>query len=452
VFRRALPAAAPSRPAPAPSPAAAGFLAGPAGGPWPSPAHAVLLGIGLFLYAGARIALNAGDPTENLGNVDPLNTLFQVVILAGSLVAAALRWRQSLRLLLRAWPFLVLLALMMASSLWSQSPASSFRRSLAFATMMLFVASGAAAFGVTRFMRVILGTVLFIVLASLGEAVLRPQIGFDTGDYANAIRGVFVQKNGFGMALLGGAMALSFLVLERRRLHWTDGALLLLLLGMLVLSRSTTSLLLTVMTAAATIGFLWLDRGGAWMAAVWLALALAAVTGPLIYAAIGSEGLFELLGKDSSLTGRVYIWAGVWQAIADRPLLGHGYSAFWIIGSPGVNAIWAAVQWEVPTAHSGYLEVLLQLGWIGAALVLVMALGTAVYAGMALFRGPRRRGLWMLLQLVVLVILNYSESALLNPDLQTVFWILMLLALQERPAAAAPRADWRRPGFVARRG
>uniref|UniRef100_UPI00135B94B3 O-antigen ligase family protein n=1 Tax=Roseomonas sp. 18066 TaxID=2681412 RepID=UPI00135B94B3 len=443
---------APRLPATAPSIEAAteAFRAGPAAGTaWPSLAHAALICIGIFLYAGARIALNANDPTENLGNVDPLNTLFQVVILAGSLVATALHWRQSARLALRFWPFLVLVAMMMASSLWSQSPANSFRRSLAFVTMMLFVASGVAAFGISRMMRLILGTVLFIVVASLGEVVLRPQIGFDTGDYANAIRGVFVQKNGFGMALLGGAMALSYLVLERRRLRWTDGALLLLLLAMLVMARSTTSLLLTMMTAAATIAFLWLDRGGYWMAAIWLTLALGAVTGPLIYAAIGSEGLFEILGKDSSLTGRVYIWAGVWEAIGDRPLLGYGYSAFWIIGSPGVNAIWAAVQWEVPTAHSGFLEVLLQLGWVGAGLVASMAIGTAIYASMALFRGPRRRGMWMLLQLVILLILNYSESALLNPDLQTVFWIMMLLALQERPVAPRPTPEWRRKGFVA---
>ena len=133
-------------------------------------------------------------------------------------------------------------------------------------------------------------------------------------------------------------------------------------------------------------------------------------------------------------------------------MLGYGYSAFWIVGSPGVNAIWAAVQWEVPTAHSGFLEVLLQLGWAGAGLVAAMALGTAAMAVLALFRGPRRRGMWMLLQLVILLILNYSESALLNPDLQTVFWMMMFLALQERPASQVVRPDWRRAGYVAGRG
>lgn len=416
--------------------------------------HLAVILLGIFVYTGAKLVQPAGGNDETLGAFDPFNTAFQLVILLGGGLASLLHWRRSLAFALRAWPFLLLVGMLVASAGWSQSPEHTLRRCISMIALLLWVFSACAAFGVPRVMRAIVVMVIVIAIASLGLAIVNPAAGYDVGDYANAIRGVFPQKNALGMALLSGALAQSFLALERGHLRWTDGAFLLGLLVMLVLCRSTTSLLLTMTTAGVTVVILWLDRGGAWFAAMLLGLGVAAASGGLLFGVLGKEGLFELIGKDASLTGRTFIWEGVDAAVSLRPLLGYGYSAFWIAGTAGVRAIWEAIQWETPTAHSGYLEVLLQVGWVGAGVLLLVLLTTLWRIGLALARGVRRRAGWMILYIGVLAVLSYSESALLGPDLQTVFWMLGFLAIAvglpaAPPPAAPPRHEpriWQRAG------
>jgi O-antigen ligase len=166
-----------------------------------------------------------------------------------------------------------------------------------------------------------------------------------------------------------------------------------------------------------------------------LAAAVGLAAGAIVFTGIGMEGLFDLIGKDSSLTGRTFIWEGVWQIIAGRPLLGHGYSAFWLENSRNVRALAELVAWDVPNAHSGYLEVLLQLGWVGMALVSLMGVATLALALRAMLRGQVALGLWVVLVLGVVGVLNRTESVLLNPDFPMLFWLLALLAIGGAPPA-----------------
>ncbi|MFL1463816.1 O-antigen ligase family protein [Roseococcus sp. DSY-14] len=399
-------------------------------------AQAALAACAAFLYSGAKLQFGAGFAAAELGAVDPVNRALQLLLLGGCGLLALRAGAPALRVLLRLWPFLLVLALVLASAAWSQSPGHTLRRSLALVALLACVASTGALLGVGRFFRILLGVVAALILASLAEAALRPAVGFDTGDYANAIRGVFPQKNVTGLAMLFAALALSFLVLERGRLRWTDGAWLAALLAMLVLTRSTTSLLLTAVVAGVTLLALWAARGGLWGAAAALATALGLVAAAVAFAGLGTQGFFDLIGKDSSLTGRTFIWDGVWRVIAGRPLLGHGYAAFWLGGAREVRALAELVAWEVPNAHSGYLEVLLQLGWAGLALVGLMALATVALALRAALRGQVALALWAVLVLAVVAVMNRTESVLLNPDFPLLFWLLALVAL----GGPAPRA------------
>jgi O-antigen ligase len=407
--------------------------------------------MGHWLASGARIALNGGGDPNALGSFDPVNTVMQLAILLGSTALVLRNLRRCLALLRPAWPFLLMLSVLLASVTWSQSPMHSLRRCVSMTGLLLFLLSTYADFGPRRSMRIILLTILGIAALSLAEAVLRPSVGYDVGEYANAIRGVFQQKNALGMAMLAGALALSFIVLERGFVRLRDLGILLGLVAMLVLCRSTTSLLLTLFTASCTGVILGLHKGRAWMATTLLGLGVGASVGLLFFAAVGVEGLFDIIGKDSSLTGRVYIWAAVREVISTHPLLGHGYFAFWIIGSRGMQRVWDLVEWEPPTAHSGYLEVLLQLGALGAALGAVMLAVTLFRAIRGLFGGNARRASWILMFLVILSILSYSESALFNPDLQTVFWMLGTMALMEGGRGpAGPDVVPRAPGMLFR--
>jgi O-antigen ligase len=72
----------------------------------------------------------------------------------------------------------------------------------------------------------------------------------------------------------------------------------------------------------------------------------------------------------SSLTGRLPLWEELLRSIGDRPFVGHGYLAFW--EKEKIDYLSALLKWEIPHGHNMYLDVLLDGGYIGLALFLLI--------------------------------------------------------------------------------
>lgn len=399
--------------------------------------------VALFNYLGAKIALAPPDPTRAISGSDPVNMAIQAVVLLLGLGFALLRPGRVARLALAALPFVLLFALAGASILWSQAPGQSLRRTLGITAQLLFIFLLFSQLGLRGAMRLLLGVVLLTVALGLLEALLRPAIGFDVDFYSNAIRGVYGQKNTFGTALLHGMLALSFLVLAAGRATVRDMAIALLILVMLVLARSSTALVLAVLVAGLTGAWLAARAGGAWLAVLLLGAGGVTAAALTFAGAFGAEGFFDLLGKEETLTGRTEIWASVDRAIAQRPWLGYGYAAFWIKGLNPAELIWLDLQWIAPDSHSGWREVVLQIGWMGFGTLAGTALLTLL---VALWRlaGPRRAlGYWALILLLVGFVHANTEAALLRGDGLLILWVLGWLGLVARENHASELA---RPG------
>ena len=138
---------------------------------------------------------------------------------------------------------------------------------------------------------------------------------------------------------------------------------------------------------------------------------------------LSPEKILVALGKDASLSGRTDIWAMVWQKILNHPLLGHGYSAFWL-GWNGKDSaqIWMALQWPVPHSHNGFLDLLADLGFVGLLLFLA---GYAVCFRRALNCARASKtllGLFPLLYFSFMILFNFSESSILKQE--NVYWVL----------------------------
>jgi exopolysaccharide production protein ExoQ len=73
------------------------------------------------------------------------------------------------------------------------------------------------------------------------------------------------------------------------------------------------------------------------------------------------------VGRDPTLTDRTQIWQVV-LSLHTNPLVGTGYESFWL--GPRLQLIWPLVG-GVNEAHNGYLDVYLNLGGIGLALLIV---------------------------------------------------------------------------------
>ena len=79
-----------------------------------------------------------------------------------------------------------------------------------------------------------------------------------------------------------------------------------------------------------------------------------------------------LTGKDLSFSGRTAIWDIINAHIAERPLLGSGYGAYWIGPVPySPSYEFVTRLYFYPTqSHNGYLEVVNDLGVTGGLCLL----------------------------------------------------------------------------------
>ncbi|WP_232630424.1 O-antigen ligase family protein [Methylobacterium sp. Leaf118] len=408
-----------------------GGLGGPSGAGAPSLAgvpfsEVAYAAFGLLVYLGVHVGLNStgGDAEPT---VDGMATLNQAMVLLLGLAFVTRHRLICTAALADVRPFLLLLLLAAASSLWSQAPEASLRRSLTLATLMMFAVYAHAVLGtllICRLHVIVTGVVAF---ASLAMAAIVPSSGFDVGGYAGAVRGVFSQKNSLGDAMVVGTVALSGLVLHRRRVVVTDLVCLAIAAGTCILAQATTSFLLCGAVAVITAVILLLIDASA-LAVFALMTGLMAAVLALWIVWVVPVDLFELLGKDSSLTGRTEIWAAVRRAIADGSVLGHGYSAFWLPETPTARNVWAAIGWVTPSAHSGYLELQLELGLPGLLLVAVLGLTTLWVVARAWGAGRWATAGWAVIVLTTIAIINYDESSLPRPDIHLLQWILAFAA------------------------
>ena len=84
---------------------------------------------------------------------------------------------------------------------------------------------------------------------------------------------------------------------------------------------------------------------------------------------IARDSVFELLGRTSGLTGRDGIWDAVARRIAERPVIGWGYSTPWVPSEPAFDGWIVDHGVTVMQAHNMWLDVTLQLGIVGTVLI-----------------------------------------------------------------------------------
>jgi O-antigen ligase len=117
-----------------------------------------------------------------------------------------------------------------------------------------------------------------------------------------------------------------------------------------------------------------------------------------------------LTGKDQSFSGRTAIWAIINDHIVQAPLLGTGYGAYWVESVTSPSYVMERRLYFYPTeAHNGYLDVINDVGWIGAACLIAYLL-KYVRQGLRLFSTIRVQGALYLALLFQQLVINLSES------------------------------------------
>ena len=341
--------------------------------------------------------------------------------------------------LVRAWPAWLILAVLVlqafASKWWSIDPGVTQRRVIAMAISSAFAIYLGAAFQGRHLPRMLMISALIMGMGSLVFVFAFPAIGVHQLENAGLWRGLWYEKNQMGLVMSAGAVAAAACLAsgDQRRLL---PAVTLGVCALLVLATQSKTSLLCLLLGVGAVGGLWaMRRGGAAFSIVALWFGVVLTAGAAYVFITDPAMVLKALGKDPSLTGRTDIWEALMREVAERPWTGFGYQAFWGRESVPAAFIRAETQWPVPSAHNGWIDLLIQLGWPGAITVgITVALATVV----SIFRiggSGAREGYFAVGYLLVFLLLSLSESVLLSHA--NLPWTL-LLAILARALAFEP--------------
>ncbi|MEJ1087414.1 O-antigen ligase family protein [Microbacterium sp. Mu-80] len=162
---------------------------------------------------------------------------------------------------------------------------------------------------------------------------------------------------------------------------------------------------------------------------VFTAVAVAGVSAAVLL----RDQLLALFGKSGDLTGRLEIWQSVWERAVTRPVFGNGFSSPWVPWAPGFDGWIVDHGLTVFHAHNMWLDVFLQLGVVGVALMALAWLALTWRAWFFAVDRPRwdldatraysPLALLPLLLVTVLLVEGLAESA----PIMLWGWLLLIL-------------------------
>lgn len=376
----------------------------------------------------------------------PIDGAFFAVLLIAALWVLLHRGRRTLTFLNASFPIPILIyfAFCLLSVCWSDYPAPAFKKwikSVGDLEMILIVltdeqpvAALRRLFSRTGFILMPLSLLLIKYYPNLGR-------GYDSWTGAQWATGATLDKNLLGVITFVLMLGAVWRVLEllrsdemppdRGRHLLAQGILLVMGISLLIDANSATSSVGFALGAGVLLmtSRQFMRRNRAAVHALVLALAVSA---GLVMVIGGRESAAAALGRNPTLTGRTEIWAAVIPMVPNQ-LVGAGFESYWL--SPRVAARLAEVFPNLPLneAHDGYVEVYLELGWVGLGLIGLVLIDGYRRSVMAFRREPALGGL-LIAYVLSAIVYSITEAGfrMLDP-----IWIFFLLAVMEASSIAA---------------
>lgn len=377
--------------------------------------------------------LGAGQGLDAQLDGSPADALVYMALLAAGIAVLIWRKQRTAQLLRTSAPLLIYFAYCFISCFWSPFPAVALKRwikDIGDLAMVLVIVSDPQPIAA---LRRVFSRAGFILLPASIFLIRYSPLGrnYDpSGVPANT--GVTTNKNTLGLITFVIALGAlwNFVGLLRtkgsrirRRQLIARGGLVLFGIAVLQQAHSATSiacfLLGSVLILATNVRFF--QRRASRMHALVLAILLG---GGLTMAIGGVGAITGALGRDSTLSDRTDIWKAV-IPICPNPLIGAGFESFWNAYGKYVTHGLSKYEIGLNSAHNGYIEVYLNLGFIGLGLIAMLLVSGYRRAIAAFRRNPEVGGL-MLAYVATAAIYSVSEAGfrILTPT-----WISLLLVI-----------------------
>lgn len=339
----------------------------------------------------------------------------------GPVVLSTLLALSQIKRLMALWPYInrgmpIMLGWAVLSAAWAPSPMFVITQCVALiGVSMMAVAFSLAGWHPERFERDMVGTCMVILLASAIAGFVAPGFAIHSGtdiSLANSWRGITGQKNFLGQLSSISLILWTHLWASRRVRGSTALAGAALTLFCVIKSRSSTSLMLALISSASVLMILRPPLPSPRVIRKFVLWTLIIVVPVVIYLAIATPYIgfvSSLFGKTGTFSGRKEIWDALMLEIQMRPWLGTGLASFWGDIDAGEARVRAAVGWGVRNGHNGYVDIVNELGLIGLFLFLIF-LGYYCVALARLSRVSRSHYALHLPLFIYLLLANTSES------------------------------------------
>ena len=137
----------------------------------------------------------------------------------------------------------------------------------------------------------------------------------------------------------------------------------------------------------------------------------------------------DTLNKDLTLTGRTDFWPLILDKINERPILGYGLDGFWQpwegADNPAADIIVQKTQFAPPHSHNGFMDLTVDLGYLGLFFFIAAFIASIVKAVIYLSRATMPYGGLPIILLTYTLVTNLTETGLLGVT-SIFFWYVAL--------------------------
>jgi O-antigen ligase len=381
----------------------------------------ILISVGtLAIRPAQEISLSplGGSIVDNLLNLISYAILFYFLILY---------WKGFLYVITRGKLQFLLLAIILFSLLWSEDLGTSLTYIRGLIRIYLLAIYLAMRYSLREQMRLIacgLGTAASL---SIFFSALMPGYIHKAPELAGMWSGIFGHKNELGYMMAWSAGVFLHLGLSINRYRWLMWVLCGISICLIILSRSTTSLTIILAMVLLLPFYKLLKQNNYKLQAIMSIIVLMLLISSSIFITNNAEGVVGASGKDLTFSGRSDLWEMIIAKIWERPLLGYGFYGFWTTSA--ASNLRATLNWA-SNAHNGFLELLLELGFLG---FLTFAAGFIRFFVMAVTRivsvAKKPEDYWPMQMLLIIVIVNFSEARLLTPSWNWLMYVTTSLSL-----------------------
>ncbi|MDJ0701712.1 MAG: O-antigen ligase family protein [Leptolyngbyaceae cyanobacterium MO_188.B28] len=374
----------------------------------------------LFAIIGLWYFTNALPPS-----ISPFEKYLRYSILLIALILLCLHWKNSLYTASKDKFLWLLSMLAIVSWLWSVSPETTLLDIRGFLIPM-------SVFGLYLATRFSLEEQCKLLIFGLGIGIFFSLVDF-ASDPAAVLNsetwgGAYGHKQNFGSHMTLSFVTLFIIAINTEFYLPTAWVGIAVVSGLILLSGSKSSLIFSILMLA----ILSLYRQYRWrgkLTVLLLDIGILILGSLITFIVVEWVPLVTSLGKDPTITGRTVIWSNVIPMILKQPFLGYGRFGFWsdsgLVASVFRGKFGAGVNAYIPPhAHNGAIDLMLDVGMVGAVLFFISFSTTYFKALNKAYLSRSLGDIWPLAFLTFLVLDNITESHLMR--LQSVFWVLYI--------------------------